>query len=967
MRVTKHYCLTMTLCATAVISSGCSQQQSVAPASTEVVSTANTVDPNEIKKSVNDNRLYRAITLDNKLEVVLVSDPSVEKSAAALSVGVGSYQEPADFGGLAHYLEHMLFLGTKTYPKVGEYADFVSKNGGTKSAYTQLDHTNYMVAVNNAAYDEALARFSGFFYEPILDATYADKERNAVHSEWTMKGPNDYVIMGALDGLTLNQDHPVSQFNWGNLNSLSDKGDRTLHKELLAFYDKYYSANLMKATLISNRSLDEMEKLANKHFSSIINKSVDKPVITTLAATDKETGKLIRYLPQTEINQLQVKFVIDNNIEQFAVKPNKFLAHLISSEMPDTLAAKLRQLGLIENLDAYAEADKYGSQGSFIIHADLTADGLKNRELVVGTIFKYLSLLQQEGVDERYFKEIKQSLDNDFRFVEKYNDYAYAMRIAAGLQKYPAQSVLSSAFDYARFDADAINHVLSQLTVVNARVLYIDKDQPVDTDMANFDGRYKVELVDKKISDTWLANAASVKLELPSVNRLMPENFDVVETKYTKPQLISVSEEVEIYLAHSKQFSKPKGYLRLNLNSDIDKRSAKQQATAHILAKLWDNKVLPAVKGEARAAGMYLNAEVSNGLDLWVAGFTDKQPALLLTLLETMQGYKVSESELVNLKSSLKAELRSNPKQIVLDQSFSKFNKLLNLDQFEDASLLVSIDSITVEDLTRFSTELFESGKLRICAYGDYDESAVTKVATQVANLLPKDRKNAATYFSPLIELSPVSVVNFQTDIDMTDVGLVDARFTELSPKVAATAMVLQKLVHAGAYKQLRTEEQLGYAVGFASQRMREHVLMAMYIQSPVKGPDELLSRFTAFKAQFAKELMTTTEEGIVDLRESVLVGLTQPAKSIWEEAGPYAQDWLEYKTDFVSKQQLIDAVKVVSLADVQALYSDLNTEGKLSRVVVQLRGTEFKDAKFAEFSQQKKVASIDEFHKTSL
>ena len=180
----------------------------------------------EIVKSPIDKREYTSILLDNQLEIMLVSDPSIEKSAAALSVAVGSLQEPTEFGGLAHYLEHMLFLGTKSFPKVGNYGEFVTRNGGSQNAYTQLDHTNYMVAVNNDAYDEALSRFSGFFYEATLDESYADKERNAVHSEWSMKGPNDWVILEQLNGLTLNLEHPVSQFNWGNLDSLSDKGNK---------------------------------------------------------------------------------------------------------------------------------------------------------------------------------------------------------------------------------------------------------------------------------------------------------------------------------------------------------------------------------------------------------------------------------------------------------------------------------------------------------------------------------------------------------------------------------------------------------------------------------------------------------------------------------------------------------------------------------------------------------------------
>ena len=66
--------------------------------------------------SPNDNREYKTLTLANDIEVILVSDPSAEKSAASLSVGVGLLHDPMSQQGMAHYLEHMLFLGTERYP-----------------------------------------------------------------------------------------------------------------------------------------------------------------------------------------------------------------------------------------------------------------------------------------------------------------------------------------------------------------------------------------------------------------------------------------------------------------------------------------------------------------------------------------------------------------------------------------------------------------------------------------------------------------------------------------------------------------------------------------------------------------------------------------------------------------------------------------------------------------------------------
>lgn len=94
-------------------------------------------------KSRTDQSQYHFITLPNGLKVTLVSDPQAEKFAASLSVKVGSFQDPNQQLGLAHLLEHMLFLGTEKYPESGDYQYFIHDHAGTHNAYTSTDNTNY--------------------------------------------------------------------------------------------------------------------------------------------------------------------------------------------------------------------------------------------------------------------------------------------------------------------------------------------------------------------------------------------------------------------------------------------------------------------------------------------------------------------------------------------------------------------------------------------------------------------------------------------------------------------------------------------------------------------------------------------------------------------------------------------------------------------------------------------------------
>jgi insulysin len=94
------------------------------------------------------------LRLPNEMQCLLIHDPEADKSAAALDVNVGAALDPLPTDkddknptqplyGTAHFLEHMLFMGTKKYPDEAEYSEYISKAGGYDNAYTSLTSTNY--------------------------------------------------------------------------------------------------------------------------------------------------------------------------------------------------------------------------------------------------------------------------------------------------------------------------------------------------------------------------------------------------------------------------------------------------------------------------------------------------------------------------------------------------------------------------------------------------------------------------------------------------------------------------------------------------------------------------------------------------------------------------------------------------------------------------------------------------------
>ena len=145
-------------------------------------------------KSEEDARSYRALRLANGLRVVLISDMASTRAAAAMSVAVGHFSDPPELCGLAHFLEHMLFLGTERYPDEAEYKRYLSKHGGRSNASTNTERTLYHFEIDGrelGVIEGALDRFSQFYVAPLMSASCVARELGAIDNEFQLKYESD--------------------------------------------------------------------------------------------------------------------------------------------------------------------------------------------------------------------------------------------------------------------------------------------------------------------------------------------------------------------------------------------------------------------------------------------------------------------------------------------------------------------------------------------------------------------------------------------------------------------------------------------------------------------------------------------------------------------------------------------------------------------------------------------------------
>lgn len=887
----------------------------------------------QILKSPNDQRQYQAITLQNQLDVILVSDPDAEKSSAALSVDVGWLNDPKQQQGLAHFLEHMLFMGTERFPESDGFMKFMDQNGGSRNAFTnQL--TNYMFEINNSKYEEALDRFADFFKAPLLLPEYVDKERNAVNSEWSLNRNQDGWAQRQIAAQLLGE-HPANQFWIGNLETLADKTNSKLHDELVVFYQQHYSANRMKLVLISPQPLAQMQLLAQRYFAGIKNKNIDSPRPVAKIDFDQFGPKRVHYVPSTEAQTLQLEFTIDNNLADFGVKPNEFVAHLLSSEMPGTPAQQLKAIGLLDVIRVNYDPKWYGNYGTLQISMALTEAGMQQRPAITAIMLQYIDLIRKNGVDAKYYNEIRTSLQNQFNFLEKTDGFSYAAKLSEVMQYYPLPSVISASYQYDKFDEKAINALLAQLVPQRLTVWHIGQNEPAEQSMQHFTGRYSVAAINQEEIQSW--QQTKIPLSLPALNRFQPESFTVKHSSNITPLKVLEANGVEGWLAGSKHFAdQPRGQLLMQWHQP----QAKQTAKHAVLQNLWLLNVLlnnQALLQEASAAGMTL-APQDNEYDLVLklSGFTDKQAALTAYVGKALSA-TVSEQQFNQSKDLLLRNLRSSEQQVQAGQANELVKTVLSTGRYELPALLAPAEQVSLEELNSYIQQTLAESQLRLLAQGNFTKEDVAAFAKALVG----EKKTARQYQSfRNWQPKPGQRLTVQRANPLNDSSVFRAQFlVDGGYSGKAAAKVLSGHLHQAFFNQLRTEEQLGYIVQAFAMPLNKHAGLGLIIQSPVLSGLRLQQRVDLFLQQYGEQLAQLTEAEFSNLKQAQLLELKRAPANLEEEFDSFSRDWLRNRLDFSDKQQLITAVEALTLAQLQQFYQQATLAENAAALQVVLQG----------------------------
>ncbi len=868
----------------------------------------------EIVKSPNDDREYRFLELDNQLKVLLISDDKADKSAAALTVYRGSYDDPVDRLGLAHFLEHMLFIGTEKYPEPDAYFKYVQSHGGSSNAYTATDHTNYFFDVKPDAFREGLDRFAQFFISPLFSKEYVEREKNAVNSEYQLQIKQDGWRGFAVQKMAINPEHPASKFNIGTLETL----DGDVHSALLDFFENNYSANQMALVVLTPEPLDEIESYVVPMFSEIENRNLPTTVVTGDVIKAENIPATLRHDNLKEDYRVSYSFLIPATRPHYEKKPVQYVANLVGHEGEGSLHKLLTEKGWITFLSA-GDSQLDDGTSALVVTIRLTEQGIEHVPEISGYLFDYLELLQSSKVEEWLYDEQATVAEMGFRFSEKVPAIKTVQSLAPYLDDYPVQDILVAPFLMEEFDAALIRDYIDRLTKDNVLVTVSRPGFEGSQTEPWFGVSY-----DLSPGAVEIADVDSSALHLPDRNPFLPESLELLEDDPAKPAIALKEPGLEVYLDTDMEFRVPRAVIHLGLRNDKGFTDIHDRANAYLYTLLVQDD-LNALAYPAYLAG--LNYELvgpPKGFRVSVGGYDDKQLVLLEEVVERLVNLEINPARFEVLKQELIRDLLNSKRERPYLQSYQRLQDDLLNTSWTAEQMIDPVLAVTDESLAAWRDDLLAKVSVQALMIGNVDSSDVVALEKML-----KAHLNLAN-----VEVAETEVMKVRgarsvpVDVDHDDASMVlyvQANDDSLTER--ASMAFLQHLVAPGYFASLRTEQQLGYVVAAANTTLRETGGLSFIIQSPVAGPDILRDRTLEYMAGELDRIRQMTPEEFGANKGGLITKLTQRDKGLGQRATRYWGNLDRDITTFDSRQQLAKAVSELTQEQMVAYLQTVNAK----------------------------------------
>jgi secreted Zn-dependent insulinase-like peptidase len=869
----------------------------------------------DIIKSLNDQRDYRYIQLENGLKVMLISDSSTEFSSASLDIFVGSGSDPLNRQGLAHFLEHMLFLGTEKYPQADEYMTFLKDNGGHHNAYTSLEHTNYFFDVKPEALEAVLDRFAQFFISPLLDEKYVEREKHAVHSEYKAGIKNEN--RRNLDAIrqVINPKHPFTNFSVGNLDTLSSE-KTPIKEDLQRFYQQYYAASNMTLAVLGKEPIEKLEKFVREKFTAIPKGKAADHLIKEPLFLPSYLPKILYIQPEKKLHELSLLFPVPDQTASYKSKPLEVIGHVLGHEGKGSLLAYLKAKGWVESLSS-SQALGYSGGSLFSINMSLTEKGREERNAVIEAVFQAIALLQKEGVPKWLFEEIVDIAQLEFDYQEKVTAQSYVLSIANNLHYYPAKEVLSAEALFAEHAPEKLFEMLSYLNQNNVFIVVVDDDFEPENKTAYYNVHYAISDFSAELASALKNISSNEAISYPEKNTFLPKDFSINKNLLQdRPILLVDKPGVHLWHKPVQRFSVPKATTYFSFRKDDVGNVLQQSVLMNVYVELLNDSFMEWIY-PAYMAGLSLDLYPQmRGISLKIDGFSDKQDELLEETLRHISKVQFDDKQFERIKASLLKDWGNSEKK----PPYIKLMEALQSDMqpmiWPAADEIAVLDNLTLQDLQRFSKDFWQNVDILGMTNGNISASQSKQMMSLVEGFVGSTRELKTSI--NVLKL-PKNNQHRVVVSDHDDAGyLLYWQAQDDSLKTQAQYILLSQALESSFFNALRTEQQLGYVVFASYTPIVFSPGMMFVVQSPTAKVSHIHESVLSFLVQSETELMSVSPDHFTLLQQAVTQELLEKPLSLVDESQSYWFDASMGFTQFDRKQQLAAAINALTIKDWQ-------------------------------------------------
>lgn len=880
----------------------------------------------EVRTSPNDDRQYRYVELDNGLKVLLVSDPEADKAAASLSVFRGNYSDPDEYPGLAHFLEHMLFIGTDKYPEPDGYFKFVQAHGGSSNAYTSTDHTNYFFDVQPEHFPEALDRFAQFFISPSMDPAYVDREKNAVDSEYRLRIKEDNWRGFMASKTTVNPEHPYAQFNIGTLESF----DETVREALIEFFDTEYSADQMALVVIDRHPLDEIESMVAPMFLDIPDRNLDDYRTPEPLYAPGQLPAVLTHQSLKDNYSVAFNFPVPDLNRHYRVKPGSYITNLLGHEGEGSLHHALTQRGWITALAAYQQSMDPDTS-MITVDISLTPDGRDHVPEISDLLFDYIEILRTNPPEQWRYEEQARVAELSFRFQEERSAAATVRSLSPAFATYPARDVITQAYLMEEFDPELIMSYIEQLTPDNVMMEIVGPD--VDTDQVTeyFDVGYSIERGPVPRADLETAD-----LHLPARNPFLPENLNVLADDPALPRPTIDKDDIAIWLDRDTEFGVPRATMNISLRNPGGLVSLEDRTLAALYLRLLQDD-LNALSYPAFLAGVgYDLAAPPKGFRITISGYDDKQLVLLEEVLERLPDLELNPERFDVLRDDMVRALRNQKQELPAQQTRKAQLDLLLSSSWPSDAQADFLEEVTLETLESWRDNTLERVDAIALVMGNVTE----QTASELESVLRKHLQLAdVPATEPEVRTIETALLH-EVTIDHNDASIVlHVQDPDDTFESRARSALAAQLMRSDFFASLRTEQQLGYYVAVFSAPVYYRGGVTFLIQSPVAPPDVLEARTTEFVESHIDTVRNMDAATFTRYKEGLISEFVERDKNLSERTRRFWQDLDRDVMTFDSNQQIADLVSALTQADMIAFIERVRDRMGSERLLVYSRG----------------------------